>query len=164
MPRLPVMAWNCCWAFASVCSAVCSWCSRAATSWIACAIAPTSTTAHCARLAGLKRIPASATDISILTLMAHSLSSRCFDSSVLAGEKARQPRRGLLTVPIDQAPHALDVGFACREHGKLAIEALQIEFRHDRVVALLDQEHARAGWDVLLDEPVFPLGEIEAGI
>ena len=58
--------------------------------------------------------------------------------------------------------HARDLAGTAGNHRQLGVEALQIELADDAVMRLLHQEHARARFELLLDEPEFSFGESES--
>src|ERR1700722_2201017 len=75
------------------------------------------------------------------------------------GLKTCQPMRRVRAVVADQTMHALDLAGATRYHGELGIETLEIELADDAVMTLLDEEHARAGFELLAHELEFTLGK-----
>src|SRR5256885_9382016 len=133
---------------------------------ISCVREATSITANCAWAAGVtvsSTRNASANAISRLT-MTSLLAGRSIEATTPAwgGQKHRQPQCGAAPVRADQTPPPLEVTRASRDHRELRLAALQIQPADDAVMPLLDEEHARARIELLLDELEFALAEAEA--
>src|SRR6202451_1825372 len=58
--------------------------------------------------------------------------------------------------------HAFDFGGASGNYRQFALEAFQVELADHTVMRLLDQKHARARLELILDESVFARRETEA--
>ena len=75
--------------------------------------------------------------------------------------KKRQPFRRVVA---DISANGIEErhGFrGAREHRELVGEAAQVQFHHDRVMTLLDEEAARFGVQVVTDELEFRLGQAQ---
>ena len=57
--------------------------------------------------------------------------------------------------------HALHLPCTAGDHREFRVTAFQIELADDAVVTLLDQKHARAGFQLLLDQLEFALAQAE---
>ena len=55
--------------------------------------------------------------------------------------------------------HPLHLLGAARDHRQLAVKTFKIELTHHTVMGLFHQEHARARFELLLDQLEFALGE-----
>ena len=78
------------------------------------------------------------------------------------GQIERQPIARIRSASGDDPLHALDLLRPAGNHGQFAVETLQIKPAHHAVVRLLDQGHARTGFQLLFDQSEFPLRESEA--
>ena len=76
--------------------------------------------------------------------------------------KHRQPLRGVVADLLANAVEQLDGFRASGQDGERVVETAEVEFRDDRVVALLDQEAPAFGSELLLDQPEFRVGQMEA--
>src|ERR1700733_3675538 len=57
--------------------------------------------------------------------------------------------------------HALDGACSAGNDGELGVKTLEIKLADDAVMALLNEEHARAGLELLLDELELPFSQSE---
>src|SRR5579863_3001363 len=143
MPRDPVIVCSATFAWLSCACAVCSCCSRVATSRTSCAIAPTSMTAHCACAAGISATASHAVNkvrVIRMDLPPSKLRTRNRASGVFRHEWL-EPSIRLGAVIRNQLVHARHLRGATGDHRELAVETLQIELAHDAVVRLLHEEH-----------------------
>src|SRR5213594_1781804 len=92
------------------------------------------------------------------------LLSMCF--SFIAGNSIhehRQPCRRIRTVGRDDSLHSDQLACPAGYHRKLGVEAFEVEPADDAVMGLLDQEHARARFELLLDQAKLLMRESESG-
>src|SRR5579875_4083882 len=74
----------------------------------------------------------------------------------------RQPAVGVGTELRDEPAHSLDLAGPARNHRELRVEALEIEPADRAMAALLDEEHPRAGIELLFEKLHLALREAEA--
>src|SRR5271154_4926807 len=80
----------------------------------------------------------------------------------MCGHEPGQPRPGFGASCGDDLMHAFDFGGAPGNYRQFALKAFQVELADHTVMRLLDQKHARARLELILDEPVFARRETEA--
>src|ERR1700722_18274150 len=81
--------------------------------------------------------------------------------TIVSADEYRQPCGGIGTMRGDDFLHPDQLTCPARYHRKLGVEAFEVELADDAVVSLLDQEHARARFEPLLDQAKLLVREAE---
>src|SRR5882762_8835329 len=81
--------------------------------------------------------------------------------TLVSADEYRKPCGGIGTVRRDDCLHPGQLTCSARYHRKLGVEAFEVELADDAVVSLLDQEHAGARFEPLLDQAKLLVRESE---